>query len=1009
MAVSTASSVKALYRESVFGHVKSCIQPIIHSQKSVASYQFKPQGNDGYLSGYESLIRLWQIAGDYHYISSCKFSINNNNSIVFDVELGSKEPLSGLDNGLLGVEDLLLITEGVLEALQRLHGLHLNHNNITEESILYDTKNKLCQLSDLFYLCDKNGDLIIEPNYLGQTVTNTETENSSVSLFDEFTIQVKSDLSALGRVLYSLSSNQIFNSNSFHFFPIDEFIKALISASKDGGYSSAQDALDDVQSFIRRQLVASKSNKLTHNELPEFEPPESLSPNDATDDERTIIYDSKLLRRLWVSNLECLGLSKGVESELLKVAVCLGDSFKLDAVVTISDMSDTAVELVYQRMESLGILTKYQVFGEGFYYRFNDDNTYRELSVALTKIDEINIHQKINKQIEEQTNLQDPEIFIQHVWHRYKQAEGVQLSDSMRIDLMLDSCKAAEFEIESDNVKAAFTFAETALNMIQDKDWSQSSESIYEVFERALSICLVVREIKYLLSYAESFLENCTDKVGSSAIVAIVVRAHYVNNNQDRGIGVGLNYLRDVGVSIPIRPTTAFVLKEFIKAKLLLARRDSGFISKLPLVSDSKYIGINSVIRSLMSVCTLVPPPKLQYLLAVLSCVGVQLSLKYGVSSFHSTCYANLAKINLVHSTFDFVFGGLAGVQKYIEVSRYLEKRFSKHNISCGNELVLSGFVYSWADFGKDAASGLTQSALSGLSEGDLDHGSYAVVMNGFLSLVNGRPIRDIRNAILYFSNSIKMEKQSQLSITSQKLFMMLLNFIAEMSLEDRVVVENTLQLDKTVLLETADLMEPIDEEVCLFAENYLSGYQCVLEHDWVQAYTYLVSALVYIKAVEGQQSYAHFIFLYLLTMVQLRAQNSVWSPSEKRKQRKYRKLLSGWSKRYPDRYNHWEFCIRALDLVFSKDALQATAFFEQAISCSQVCGNLVDSALIAEFAAVYCVDQERSTLYLETAYRYYESWGAKRRIQQLDVKYPQLRKSKKGVISLETSNAKDT
>ena len=969
-----------------------------------------PSHFDDALASSLLLLDFWQALGPSHFILGCKGVSTTEGVITFNYEETTCDRLIDLNLNFLDVTDLMLIAEGVLEALLLLHNKRVSHNNLSLNSIRYDPKNKLCQLSDFILLCNQFGELLI-----GDVLESEKESENTPALFSDFSLQIKTDLIDLGSVLQRLSQSHNRTSEDLHLFSFEEFVRKLLSGVEEDAYLTVQPALDSIRETIQNQSIAENAS---HHVGLEFPVLNALSGSLKTqeqsqdhNDERTIIYDSTLVRRVWNGWLEKLNLTGQGESELLKISVCLGRSFDLDTVVSLTDRDEADIVCVFSTLQTKGLLVKYRVLGKGFCYRFRDEKDYDALCVALAKLDDINIHQGVSERLKDQYHWIKPEFFSQYVWHRYKQSEGVPLDDQDRIELIHDSCKAATYELSMGNAEMAVSLVDSALNSVLDRDCEANSDEVCRHYKSGMKTLLRAGEFTSLLVRAKIYLRH--NPSSDFEVIGMIVDTHTYNEEFDKAISVGLKFLTQLGLDIPKTPSTLRLTQEFVKTRRLLQALTQAQLSALPRAIEPNSIAIYRVLASLISASM----TRDFRLTAMLSFIGIQHSLKHGVSVLHSTTYLYFGWISMAVEHRVAIVGHSDTLQKCLAVSANLENRFITdesifQDIARQNTLFLNGYVRPWQVPLLTAIEGLKTAAIKPQAvkpQNHWDDGSAVLALEryGYLSLAAGVPLDELEANLANLSKPLSTIRVAE----SWRKIEMLQAFISQMH-----------HSDSSMSRAVAGHDDSREQAGVLFVRSYLQAYRRVLFSEWESAWRELQQARNYLDVVRGQPVVGHFIFLETMVGLQLLRRGERLKPKSRFRIYRNKIMIKKWADQTPDNFYHWSLCVQALSFSLKGANESSEEYFKKAVDQTRSHHYSVDCALIAEMAATVFEEslagrkdlanlKEQVREYRKLAYRYYERWGAKSKVELFKDQFPYLTETeteteteKKGLSTLEST-----
>ena len=354
----------------------------------------------------------------------------------------------------------------------------------------------------------------------------------------------------------------------------------------------------------------------------------------------------------------------------------------------------------------------------------------------------------------------------------------------------------------------------------------------------------------------------------------------------------------------------------------------------------------------------------------------IRLSLRYGNSADSAHVYASYGMLA------GTVFGNLKAGYEFGKLALALSERFRDKQFYGKILYIYAAFIYHWSEH----LSGLTPICQKGI-EASQQAGDLMYVAANCATVVSWDPTLHLDakcQALLQYLPIIKKTQHEAVLIGVTVFRQMLLNFCGH--------TDHRLSLND----------ESFDESNCLDVferTQYLSGISeyhtrkaeiCCAYEEYARAADHITEAEKTIKTVEGRPLSVRYCFLAFLSF----AGASPEKPSSRRRLRKARKQMTRWAAHCPVNFLHLRLIMDAeLARLFGKP-LQAAELYDRAIDAAHEQRWLQDEALANELAAKFYLrrGQEKiAGVYMQEARYLYSRWGATRKVEFLEERYPQL------------------
>ncbi|MCL6478765.1 MAG: AAA family ATPase [Peptococcaceae bacterium] len=437
----------------------------------------------------------------------------------------------------------------------------------------------------------------------------------------------------------------------------------------------------------------------------------------------------------------------------------------------------------------------------------------------------------------------------------------------------------------------------------------------------------------------------------------------------------GLKGLKELGFSLPERPGKYFLLKEIPGVRWRLALKRNRALTELPQINNPRLEKIMDQMAGLLPVASLTNPP----LFTALILKMLKISLKHG-NTIHSTivyaCYGLISAIR----------GNMKIAAEMQEVSLMLTARYSDHPVKGPVYYSVASFLSHWTEPLQKTLEHAARAYQCALESGNFFHAGADLSRIIEIKLILGEPLARVYEecaSSLEFTRRFKLENLSRFFR------------LAQMFIED-------LQGDSPVPF-TAGEAGALGERLIasgngpMIINYYLlkiqSLYHCGRYAEALRAFREVDENSR--NSVQAMVIYTEYVFWHSLAITAAYGQLEEGEKSRHWKiLEKNRRKLEKWAGACPQNFLH-KYCLVVAETArLSGRPAGAMELYDRAVASAKENGFIRDEALGNELAAGFWLAAGKADiagLYMKKACRSYRDWGAKRKIRDLEEKYPQL------------------
>ncbi|MBD2297955.1 AAA family ATPase [Nostoc sp. FACHB-190] len=687
-----------------------------------------------------------------------------------------------------------------------------------------------------------------------------------------------------------------------------------------------------------------------------------------------------------------------VTQKVLKLAACIGNTFDLATLMLISELSpQETAKALWKALQAGFILPNSQVYQllqsdeiGGYEVENSINPTYQFLhdriqqaAYSLISDDQKQItHYQIGKQLLCNTPLEQQENRIfDIVNHLYRGINYItqQLEKDEFAQLNFIAGKKAK---TSTAYKAAIKYFQTGLSVLSDDSWQNNYQFIFSLYKEQAECEYFLGEFsgsEELFAIALRHSQNIFDQADIYADIMMLKITQGEDFNA--AITAGLKALDTLGMSLPTLSVAIQSAIDIELNKLASFRATEIYYNllNLPVMTDPNKKACMKLLSVLCSITYLTGSHQINQLIRLLM---LNTSFEYGncENSGIGYCFYGMALIEQGEYQTAYQFGKQA-----LE----LDQKFNHPQYLAQN---INIFCHTINPYMKPLKTNLPlyQRSFDICNEcGDLVFGVWAVLFMIWTMLIQGKCLVDIHTEMEKYTDYV--EKVNDINILQG--FLQQQQFLSH--LQGRI--------HHTELLANWD-SEDINCIQIWRKNNFPSGinWYCFLRIQLSYIYGDYVDAVK--TAIANQQTLTtngssfpiiQYHFYYPLSLIALypqatpEEQKSYWQIILQHQQQ-----IKIWANNCPENFLHKYNLLAAEIARLSGNICEAIDLYDRAIAGAIENEYLQEAALSNELAAKFYLDwgkEKIASVYMQTAYYYYASWGAIAKTEDLEYRYPDL------------------
>ncbi len=681
--------------------------------------------------------------------------------------------------------------------------------------------------------------------------------------------------------------------------------------------------------------------------------------------------------------------------EVLKLAACVGAQFDLETLAIVSQRSpETTAAALWKALQEGLILPTSEVYK--FYqtstspqpsalnrqncaYKFLHDRV-QQAAYSLIPDDHKQVtHLQIGQLLQQATPLNERDQKIFEMVNHLNKGLALIESESEQIELAQLNLTAGQKAKSSTAYAAALEYFNQGILLLTSDRWHRHYDLTLALYEGATESAYLNTDFEQMEQLAETVLTQARCWLDRVTTYEAKIQACVAQNQHLAAVQLAREVLEQLGVSLPAQPTQADVQQALEKTQKLLNDRPIESLLELPQMTAPEPKAAMRIISSIISAAYQVAPA----LLPLLSFVQVELSVQYGNAAESTYGYGQYGMM-LVALLKDIDAG-----YRFGQLGIDLLQRIDASKLAAKTIFGFNNALRHWQEPAKNTLKGYLNACASGLETGDLEYASLSLMCHGYTAYFSGQELSALKQTMDDHRQVIRQFHQDGYLCIQSIYYQAVLNLLEPTAEPDRLCSQD---YDETVMI-ALHLKANQGLALCQLYLNKL--FLSYLFHRYEQGLENARLTEQYLGAVAGFMHVSLFSFYDALLQLaiyptvseteQLSILDRVTAHQEK---------LAQWAVHAPSNQSHRCALVAAERCRVLGQNAEASEHYDLAIARAKANDYVQEAAIANELAARFYLGWGKERIaqhYLIEAYYGYAHWGAKTKVADLEVRYPQL------------------
>jgi predicted ATPase/signal transduction histidine kinase/tRNA A-37 threonylcarbamoyl transferase component Bud32 len=716
------------------------------------------------------------------------------------------------------------------------------------------------------------------------------------------------------------------------------------------------------------------------------------------------LYQENLLKfnfkeRNWdwnISEIESVGITDNVielmigklrkmpesTQQVLRLAACVGNSFDLKTLSIINEKSpgETFQELLPAIQDGLIITTselgatEEEIINSELVittYKFLHDRVQQSGYALIDLKLQTAIHLQIGRLLLANISPERRGERIFEIADHLNSGRNLIADESEKVELAILNLTAARKAKDATAYAAARDYLRIGLEILPGDIWQESYKLAF-TFHKELADAEYLNgnfeESEALIEIAFSRAQSDIDK---AEIYNILIVQYTLLTKYEEAVNSGLKALHLLGIDLAEDNLREAINAEMAEAKANLANQEIASLINAEKMNDpAKKIALK--LLGNMGPLTFFSSQELWKLTVI---KAINLSLKYGFVAGGSYCYSCYGII------LNSILGDYQSAYEFGRLALTLSENSNNLSQNCQDSVIFANYLNCWVRPIKTTAEINKEGYKVGLQSGNLQWTGYNRMFQTITYFFQGM---NLNNLLEDIGNSLHFCAQTKNLWAIDIIFANKLAILNLMGQEEEISEKQHLEN-----FHRRKSMAALCEFYVLKAQAlYLYG----LYSEALEASDRASELIDYLM---GHISSAHHIFYRSLILTALYSgvseseRKDYWQQLEANQ-----KQIKIWADNCSESFAHKFWLVAAEMARISGRDLEAMDLYDRAIADARDGDFIQNEALAAELAAKFWLAKDKeefAQIYLTKAHYGYQYWGAKRKVEKLEEKYPQL------------------
>ncbi|MDZ8256834.1 ATP-binding sensor histidine kinase [Nostoc sp. ChiQUE01b] len=680
--------------------------------------------------------------------------------------------------------------------------------------------------------------------------------------------------------------------------------------------------------------------------------------------------------------------------EVLKLAACIGAQFDLNTLAIVSEKSlEAAATDLWKALQEGLIIPNTEVYkffiqsdsasvsdaAANPIYRFLHDRVQQAAYSLIPGEQKQLTHLSIGQLLLRDSSTSDREERLFEIVNHLNIGIALITPPQERENLAQLNLAAGRKAKTATAYSVASAYLTTGIELLPKDAWESHYSLTLALHEGIAETSYLNTDFEQMERWVSVVLQQAKTLLDTSEVQQTRILGAKAQGQLREAIQIGLSVLNSLGIEFPEQPTQEDIGQAFGVTRWLWVDKAPSSLLDLPTMRDPQLLAAMEILTALVPAAYTVDPN----LMPLLIFKQVELSIQSGNSPISVFAYGDYGLILCG------VIGDLENGYEFGELALSLRERLQLTPFKSRNWYVVHVFIKHWKITLSEIVPGLQEAYRSGIETGDIETACLSATSYSYYAYYAGQELAELARTIDTYRQAIYQYKHAASRHYQEIYQQTVLNLLGQAEVPYLLTGEIFNQEKSLSQLQAANqrcalFMWHINQAVLY----YLFGQEREAAQTSAETAQYLDGGVGLFMI----PLYSFFDALIQLTQY----------PAASREKRQtilfqvqqHQDKLHNWATFAPSNHQHrWEL-VAAEQYRVLGNKTDAIEVYDRAISSAKANNFIQDEALANELAAKFYLNWDKEKVaagYMQEAYYCYTRWGAKAKVADLEIRYPQL------------------
>ncbi|MGF2039712.1 MAG: AAA family ATPase [Nostoc sp. CmiVER01] len=623
-------------------------------------------------------------------------------------------------------------------------------------------------------------------------------------------------------------------------------------------------------------------------------------------------------------------------------------------------------------------------------YKFLHDRVQQAAYFLITENEKKAVHLKVGRLLMEHLKENELERNIFDIVNHFNQSFELIIEPSEKYELAKLNFEAGKKAKASTAYKAALGYLEIALQLMSLTSWKSQYVFTLKLHLEALEVLYLNTKFEQVESLSAIILQQAKSVIDQVKVYEIQILLYFTNKSQQqKAIDTAFKALDSLGIRISQKPdeikNRIKQEQEYLKSYLRETKIEN--LINSPKMTDSHKLEVIKILQHIMG--TTIVSNFLLHIEVVL--IQLNLCIKYG----------NAPQAVCAHSFYgSFLCKGIDGINLTRDIN--LGYRFGELSIRLQDKLKIRelealvmhmyyGFIWHWKKTLRDkvAEKKLLNGFQSGIDTGNNEFAIYSYISYCLIKLFKGDNLKEeVEICFVKCIDIAKKLKQGHSTFFAKICHKLITNLLEEFKYKKYSPIDNVNNQEDLYLKEWDK-----NDKWLTFIHFFSQTIICYFFKEYAQAFKNGIEAEKYVENLSSHLTVPqHNLYFSLSCLTHYQScgieQKQILEQVEINQDD-----MKIWAGHCPANFQNKYDLVEAEKARVLGQNWQAQELYDKAIQGAKKSEFIHEEAIAYERAAEFYLSlgrEEIGRLYLKNAHHCYSHWGAKAKVQALELEYPQ-------------------